>query len=185
MSRVEVLTVCIPLGLFVVALCHNKLNKLVQPMRLELVEKGENFLRRSDIPETFRSLVASFLDTTFNLRPAIIFGFFAVPVIAVLFVVRQRIFRDFSSERQRMSPESRVAFEELCDLHDRITFVNHFLLFPLLMAEIAVFMMPAVLVRALLRGTIDRPGTSDLVLGTIEHWRLPHFRLPHTRVPQT
>ncbi len=154
-----------------------RMNRIVQPMRVQMVAKADAFLARPNVPESFRLLVQDDVETAFGMRWTIVFGILVVPVIAVVFLFRQRFLRDWIQDYETLPSEDREALREICDLHDRITYVNHFILFPILLLEIGIFMMPAVLLRALLRGTLDSPGTAEVVRNYIEHKRYGHARM--------
>lgn len=153
-----------------------RLNRIVQPMRVEMVEMADTLLSRPDLPDMIRILVEDNVRTVFGVRGRLLIGIFLGPLVAILFLVRQRLLPNVKAARARLTPEDRELFQEICDLHDRITFVNHPILFPLFLLVLTPCVMAAVLIRGLTRGAIDRPGSIDVVREAVEHKHFSPFR---------
>jgi len=172
----ESIVAALPIAIAVVAFVDWKMNRIVQPMRVEMVSKADAFLARPGIPEPFRAIVEDDIRTVFGMRGRLLLGFVLVPFVAFIFLARQRYLRDWKRDYESLTLEDRADLRDLCELHDRITFVNHLILFPVFLAYVTIFMMTAVILRALLKGTLDRPGTAEIVRGVLEHKPFQPFR---------
>ncbi len=166
------LPISVGLGVAFWMFADRRLKRAAQPLRLRLAEKGEAFLARPDIPPHARTHVRFLLDRAFGMRGSLLFAVVSIPVIAMLFVFRQRYLRR-SVEKIRISdPASKAEFFEICRLHDRITLTNHYILLPIVELELVAFMPLAIVLRGILRGVVPETGGRESVITFIEDKRI-------------
>ncbi len=152
-----------------------RLNRAVQPLRLRLAEKGEALLADGKLTPSAREHVQFLLDTSFGMRWTLLLSIFAIPVVAALFVLRNRWIRTSVDKMKIGDPETRAAFYELCRLHDRITLTNHFILLPIIEFEMVLFMPLAILLRGVISGALPETGGRESVITFIEDKRVHGF----------
>ncbi len=160
---------------------HRRLNQAVQPLRLHLAERGEALLADPELPPSARDHVEFLLDTAFGMRATLLFGIFIVPVVAALFVVRNRWIRTSVDKMKIQNAESRARFYELCRLHDRITLSNHPILLPIIELQLVVFMPIAILLRGLIFGKLPETGGRESVITFIEDKRVHGLSFAHAK----
>jgi hypothetical protein len=156
-----------------------RLKSAAQPLRLQLAEKGEKFLQLPNVSKEARNHVRFLLDRAFSMRTPLMVALFAIPIIAIAFVVHPRPFLRSATTMNQMEPNTRSAFFEICGLHDRITLTNHWLLLPLVELEIVLFMPLAIVLRAIIWGRVPETGGRESVLSYIEKQQAD-FKLRHT-----
>jgi hypothetical protein len=140
----------------------------VQPLRLQLAARGEVLLANDKLPAHLRPLVMNLLDTAFSNRAMLLFGLGYVPVVALRFIIAPNellnSFRNFAFA----DAETRGAFDEFVQLHNRITFANNPVLSSLLDVEIAFFMGSAVLIVAAARQVASEFVSAGTTKGLVE-----------------
>lgn len=138
---------------------QQRLRMAAQPLRLLLAERGERLLGDPELPPLLRGQVEFLLETAFGCHAALIFGFFAVPVILFLSVLNPRRFYASLAKRFTIkNGDTRLVFEELNRLHGRILFANHPIMATLLDFEIAFFLLLSVATIALIHGKMSEAG---------------------------
>jgi hypothetical protein len=145
-----------------------RLRKAAQPLRLQLAEKGERLLGSPNLPTNLRPYVEWLLSTAFGNRSAIFFGFAFVPIAAVMIATRPAILQSFMRKLQINDIETRLLFEEVSRLHDRITLANHPLPLILLEFEVLVFVPLGILAYALIHGRVPESGSSQAIKTFVE-----------------
>jgi len=163
----------------VIALADRRLKAAAQPLRFQLAEKGEEYLRHPHASKETKEHVGFLLDSAFGMRGPLLFAVVAIPVIAMIFVVHPRSILRSSVRLNTLEPTVRTAFLEICRLHDRITLANNWLLLPLVELEIVLFMPFAIVLRSLIRGRVPETGGRDSVLSYIE-WRQTQLMPKHS-----
>lgn len=166
------LPISIGFGVAAWMFADRRLKRAAQPLRLSLAERGEAFLTRSDIPPHARTHVQFLLDHAFGMRGSLLFAVVSIPVIAILFVFRQRYLRRSVDKIRINDPAANAEFFEICRLHDRITLTNHYILLPLVELELVVFMPLAIVLRGILRGVVPETGGRESVITFIEDKRI-------------
>jgi hypothetical protein len=146
---------------------YQRIYRAAQPLRLHLAAVGEAFLAREDVSERSRKHVRYMLDHAFRSRGELIFGFFAVPVVAALTIFRMRVIAQYVDTDLR-NPEVKAHEDAIVRLHDRITLANHPILAPLLELEILLFMPLAVLIRGAVKGRVPAGTDRNMVMNIIE-----------------
>jgi hypothetical protein len=146
---------------------YQRVYRAAQPLRLHLASVGEAFLARDDVSERSRKHVRYMLDHAFRSRSELIFGFFAVPVVAALTIFRMRAIAEYLDTGLR-NPEVKAHEDLIARLHDRVTLANHPILAPLLELWILLFMPLAVLIRGAIKGRVPAGTDRDMVMNIIE-----------------
>jgi hypothetical protein len=160
------------------AFADRRLKTAAQPLRLQLADKGEEFLQVRNVPEELRDHVRFLLDHAFGMRVFLMTAFLAIPFIAVVFLVHPEPLQRSALLAKQMESGARSAFSEICRLHDRITLANHWILLPLVEIQIVLFMPLAIVLRAVFWGRVPETGGRESVLSYIEN-KQSHLMLWH------
>jgi hypothetical protein len=158
-----------------------RLKVAAQPLRLRLAEKGEEFLQLRNVPEQARGHVKFLLDHAFNMRSFLLLSLVSIPIIAVIFVVRPKSILRSADQLNYMDACTLATFVKICRLHNRITLVNHWILLPLVEIEIGLLMPLAIILRAVIYGSVPETGGRESVITFIEDRQI-RLRLKHSHI---
>lgn len=178
----EIALLTASMSLLLVSAVSWRLNRNVQPLRVEMVRKADALLARPDLPDDIRVLVEDDVRTVFGMRARLLLGLPLIPFVALVFLFRQRWLPDMKRNLASLSPGDRELFHEVSGLHDRITLMNHVVLYPIVVAELFLCVLPALIVRSVLRASVEEPGSADVVRDVIEH---SHYRRGRPLGPTT
>jgi hypothetical protein len=128
------------------------LSRAAQPLRLRLADLGEELIADPAVPPAFKRQARFYMSTAFGMAGPLIFGIFALPVVAIIYVVRLRLITAFAFDMDRLSELNRRRFLEMDRLHTRITLANNPILAFVFAIEMVILAGLATIVRALLKG---------------------------------
>ncbi len=153
-----------------------RLTCAAQPLRLRLAERIEELSAKQALPQPVRTHLEVLADTAFGMRGQLILSVVAIPIIAIVFVVRNRIIRRTLKEMHIGDAGLQNEFDEIFRLHRLVTRANHPLLFALVELELIVFMTAATLLRAIIKGILPDNDERD-ILNVLEDGHLGLLKL--------
>lgn len=142
--------------------------RAAQPLRLRLADIGEYLLVDPNLPRPFKRHVRFCLDTAFGMKAPLMFGLFAAPVLAIIYVVRARWIAPLRLDPTALGRQNRESFDELVRLHNKITLANNPILMTLFGLEATLCMSIAVLIRAFVKGKFPQADDNDLFMFIVE-----------------
>jgi len=151
---------------------QRQLNKAAQPLRLELADKGEHLLAQADVPVIAKRQIRYMLDTAFHSRFVLLIAIVVMPVIAVYIIIAPKRFIGSIKNNEIQNSELRALHHDLMELHDKITMVNHPLLWLILQIDMLIFIATAVLIAGALRGYLPNRAIQDSIMKFIESQRM-------------
>jgi hypothetical protein len=165
-------------ALIVGTLTYRRIMTVAQRHRLQMAEKGEAFLGRTDVPQPLRKAVESMLDDAFPN------GILFLAIAAILAPILIPLASSKANERMlalaSTSREIRGMFLEIAALHRRIANANHPVLLPLLELEVSLIMTVEIVVRSVLGRTSDLSLDRDNMMLSMEDAQR-HLRLAPAR----
>jgi hypothetical protein len=156
--------VIIPGALVIYCVAMRRLQKAVQPFRIEMVEKGEWLLSSNLLSNEAKKHVHFLLDTAFGSRLVLLVGLFGIPIISIFILIHPKFLLDIEKSKYIRDPQAKICFDRVSDLHDRITLANHPILFPIFSTERSIVMQILALLFALFRGTPQPIGGDDVMV---------------------
>jgi hypothetical protein len=148
----QVLPLLIPAILMFLVSAAWRFRRAVQPLRLEMVDKGERLLAENGLSKTARSQVKMLLDSAFGARLMLLFSLIAFPIVALVVLIWPRLLADADKELAISDPAMKAEFDALHRLHFRIMLGNHPALASLLCLEMAILMPALYLGQMIVRG---------------------------------
>ena len=164
--------------LFLIAgsLVRGRLDEAVQPLRLELADKGERLLASPDVPQEMKETLRYMLKSTFGCGFCFFVTAVALPFILLSCAFNPKSFRSFVRDVSKLEPETRAAYDDCTTLFHRIKLANHPVLQSVMTAEYAIFTPIILLGIAIRRDPIPVAIDSNAVMGKFE---LKHLRAAH------
>jgi hypothetical protein len=147
------------------AVAHARILKAVQPLRLELADKGRILLSTKSLSEECQNFVKFLLDHAFSFRGGLLFAIVAIPIFGMCLLIAPS---KLDSPLKKLDPGTASSLRELVRLHDRITLANHPILMMILEFEILLVLPAAVLISGLIRGNIPKKGDRESVMTLLE-----------------
>src|SRR5215469_12440518 len=164
----NLIPIAIVIALIVVSLTCQRLQKSAQPLRLQLAEKGERLMGDPNLPSNLVPFVSFLLDTAFKMRAILLIGIFYVPYLWVrVLVVPDKVERD-AVQFQIQNPETRVKFDDVVRLHNKITLANHPFLYTFLELEMTILMLPVIIIGGLFRDLRFENVNRGTAMGIVE-----------------
>jgi hypothetical protein len=152
------LPLIISLFICLYALLILKFQRSVQPLRLEMAEKGEWLLSSNSVDATVKARVSRMLDGAFNYRLTVLLRIAIVPFLAPLIILRPATLDNMSAELHTDDELAKTYINDVFMLHTRITIANHPILFAILIAEMSIviplFDLSYVIMNGLVSATI-------------------------------
>jgi len=161
--------------LVVYAIAIRRLQIAVQPLRIELAEKGERLLSSNDLSKDAKDHVRFLLDSAFGLRRVLLACLFLMPIFAIFYLIYHKNFLDIDRSLQIKDPESKICFDRVSALHERITLANHPFLFTCFRTVGSIVMLIFTLLFILFWGSFQWISRGDIMV-FIEK-KLHHRRL--------
>jgi hypothetical protein len=162
--------IMIALALLGYVLLKLRLNRIAQPLRLQLADRGEALLADPNLPLHRRHFVEFELEGAFGRAGMLLFGFLAIPFLAVWCAVDSA-----TEDDQYISNDAvRGRADEFDDLSTRIGFLNNPILMPAICAWLAMWFLPATVVGALLGRAVRL--LSPIALLAAVHAKRPQLR---------
>jgi hypothetical protein len=88
----------ISLSIFLYVLLMLRFQRSVQPLRLEMADKGEWLLSNNSVDATVKARVSRMLDGTFNYRLTLLFRIVLIPFLAPLIILHPAILDKMAAE---------------------------------------------------------------------------------------
>ena len=151
-------------GLVVYAIAVRRLQIAVQPLRIELAEKGEWLLSSNYLSKEIKDHVTFLLDSAFSSRLVLLVSIFALPIIAVWLLIYPKPMLDMDKHLHIKDALSKICFDRVCTLHDRITLANHPFLFPSFIIWGSIVMLIFTLLYILFWGSSQWIASSDIMI---------------------
>jgi hypothetical protein len=162
-------------GLVVYAIAMRRLQRAVQPLRIELAEKGERLLASNYLSRDAKEHVRFLLDSAFGLRLVLLVCLFSMPIFAIYYLIYPKPLLAMDRSLQIKDPESKICFDRVSALHERITLANHPFLFTGFRTVGSIVMLIFTLLFILLWGSFQWISRGDIMV-FIEK-KLPRRRL--------
>jgi hypothetical protein len=144
------------------------LSRAAQPLRKRLADIGEAFANDENTPARFRKQARYMLDHAFSMRGTLIPAIFVIPIFAIVYVVRARWLEEFDLDPKDLSGQARDEFMDMMSIHNIITLANHPILMPIVVMELVIFMLFAVIVRAVIKGVLPTSNIGKIFMVAIE-----------------
>jgi hypothetical protein len=130
--------IIIALSILVYVMLMQNFQRIVQPLRLEMAEKGEWLLSRDSLDTEARARVSYMLGSAFNSRLISLFRILVMPFLAILIILRPKTLDDMTYHLNIQDKVEKEYFNAVFRLHTRITLVNHPILFSIFIAEMSI-----------------------------------------------
>jgi hypothetical protein len=88
----------------------------------------------------------------------------AIPIISMLILIYPRLLSDMDKSLYIKDPESKICFDRIAELHERVTLANHPFLAIIFMTERSIVMQIFSLLFALFRGSSQPVGSDDVMV---------------------
>jgi len=154
------LPVVVSLSIFLYAFLMLRFQRSVQPLRLEMADKGEWLLSCNYLDAKVKTRVRRMLDGAFNYRIAVLFRIILMPFLAVVIIFWPKTLDNTASELNIGDEHVKTFLYDVYRLHLRITFANHPILFAILIAELSIviplFDLSSVIMKGFISATIRR-----------------------------
>ena len=177
MTLLSIGLVVVVLALIVGTVIQRRLSAEVQPLRIELANRGEDFLARADIPRVLRTDVEDMLETAFPCN--CVFGILLLPFIPLFVWAGWKRSNRRSTEIGFTSEEVRTAYAQIRALHRRVAIANHPVLGPLTDLIAVASMLVLVLALVLFRKQVAPNLDPESAAQNVDH----AFRRAHDRFP--
>jgi hypothetical protein len=144
--------------MFLYVLLMLRLQRSVQPLRLEMADKGEWLLSSDSVDAAVKVRVSRMLDGAFNYRLTVLFRIVLIPFLAPLIILYPAILDKMSAGLHTDDELAKTYINDVFLLHTRITLANHPILFAILIAEmfvvIPLFDLSYVIMKGFISATI-------------------------------
>jgi hypothetical protein len=152
--------VIISLSIFFYVLLMRRLQRSVQPLRLEMADKGEWLLSSDSLDSKAKARVSRMLGGAFSYRLTVLFRIVIMPLLAALIILRPQILDNMADELNTDDERVKTYMNDVFRLHIRITFENHPTLFAILMLKMSIviplFDLSSVIMKGFISATIRR-----------------------------
>jgi hypothetical protein len=155
------------------------LSRAAQPLRRELAEKGERLRADPAVPADVKEAVEYLLNDAFGSKAFYIFAIIAMPFVALVLMFRARWLTSMHPNTRRLSPENRAIFMDMCRIDRLLTIANHPVLMPIILLEMVIFLPPAIIFRAIIKGSIPTDIGEENILGALAKKMSSKFSRPH------
>jgi hypothetical protein len=162
-------------ALIIYCVAMRRLQKAVQPFRIEMAEKGEWLLSSNLLSDEAKKHVHFLLDTAFGSRLVLLAGLFGIPIGSIFILIYPKFLLEIEKSKYIRDAQAKICFYRVSALHDRITLANHPILFPIFSTERAIVMQILAILFALFRGSAQPIGGDDVMV-FIEN-KMPHRRM--------
>ncbi len=129
-----------------------------------------------NVPTDIKNHVEFLVDTLFGMKRVLIPAIFLMPAFIIVYAVRARLFAGFQHQLEQLSQERRALFDEMDDLHNRITLANHPILTCFVLIELIIFFVPSILLRAFAKGKLPTEYGARSVVWDLEEKTLRFFQ---------
>jgi hypothetical protein len=158
------------------------LSRAAQPLRLELAECGEELLRDPQLPHDIRHYVEFALDEAFGSKVFYLLAYLALPLATLLLILRAGWIDVMIPDVSELSPESRVLFDRVLGLSDKVMVANNPIMHTLLMLETSIVKPIANLLQAALKGRLLQSfGELSLLYFVWNRFGAPRHGFSHGR----
>lgn len=177
MTLLNISLVVAVLALLVGSVIQRRLSAEVQPLRIELANRGEDFLARTDLPRVLRTDVEDMLETAFPCN--CLFGVLLLPLIPFFVWAGWKRSNRRATEIGFTGEEVRTSYAHIRALHRRIAIANHPVLQPLTDLIAVASMMVLVLALVAFRKRVAPNLDPQSAAQNVDHaFRWAHDRLP-------
>ncbi|MFZ3325184.1 MAG: hypothetical protein WA231_04515 [Methylocella sp.] len=146
------LPVIVSLSIFFYAMVMRRLQRSVQPLRLEMADKGEWLLACNYLDAKVKVQISRILDGAFNYRLTSLFRIIIIPFLAAVIILWPKTLDNTASELNIKDERVMAYLNDVYRLHLRITFANHPILFAILIMELSIVIPLFDLSSAIMKG---------------------------------
>ena len=146
------------MSLFAWPYLKNLLSAAAQPIRLELADRGEAFLREPGVPPFVSERVRFMLDHAFGMRGVLLASIIFIGPISLAFLINPKWFARYDLRSAALDEGHKREFREIERLHRIVIFLNNPIL-TLLDSLLAVCVFgPALFLRTAIDGRFPSPA---------------------------
>lgn len=144
------LPVLLAASLCILIFISNRLDKVIQPMRLILAEKGEALLKNPHLNDRVKSSINRHINNAFGNKYDLIKEIIYIPFFAIILLFQMKRIKKIITENKIDDKSTRVDAMEFFKLSEEIKWFNNPVLMTIVNVEFYFLVSIAILIRAVL-----------------------------------
>jgi hypothetical protein len=152
MTVTSITPVLIAAGLFIYMGIYASLQRAAQPLRMRIIDIGNELLRDPNVPGRTKRYVSQMSNLIFTLGARRFAVLFIIPFILILDSIRGK------KDKDRIYPsskETKIKLLKIEVIHIVVSWINHPIIMSIIIVEILIFGIIGLIIGSFLRGVIQ------------------------------